>query len=371
MDVDIAIIGGGIAGLSCAAFIGDEASVVVLEMEPTLGYHATGRSAALYTECYGADVIRRLAIASKPFLTDGDTPLLSDRGVMFTSPVGSEPILRNLFDRFTPLVPDLEMLTPAEVESTCPIFPADKVSGGVFERGAHDIDVDALQTRFAKIARAGGVTTMASTPVTGIERTPHAWRISTATGIEITASTIVDAAGAWGDEIASMAGVAPLGLTPLARSVFTFDPSADPRSWPMVIDAEEDWYVKPEGPNMLGSAASEIPSPAADIRAEELDVALGIERVNEASNLSIRSVKNTWAGLRTFTPDRVPAVGWANEDPSFFWLVGQGGYGIKTSPALGDLAASLILGRPVPDVVSSAGVDVNDLAPARFFEPAV
>jgi D-arginine dehydrogenase len=366
MDVDIAIIGGGIAGLSCAAFIGQGATVAVLDMEPTFGYHATGRSAALYTECYGSAVIRRLAKASKPFLTGGEEPMMSRRGVLFTAPPDDAHALDAVFQEFLPLVPNLERLSSAETESVCPLFPSELVAGGVYEPGACDIDVDALQTTFIRMARSAGSNLINDALVTRIDRSPSGWNL-TAGHTELSATVIVDAAGAWGDRVAMSAGIAPLGLKPLARSVFTFDPGTDPRTWPMVVDAHEHWYIKPEGPNMIGSAASEIPTQPSDVRAEEIDVALGIQRINDASSLEIRSVKNTWAGLRTFTPDRAPAVGWA-EDPQFLWLVGQGGYGIKTSPALGGFAASLLLGQELPASVVAAGVDPDDLDPARFVQ---
>jgi D-arginine dehydrogenase len=366
MDFDIAIIGGGIAGLSCAAFAGSGATVAVLEMEPTFGYHATGRSAALYTECYGSQVIRRLAKASKPFLADRDEPMISHRGVLFTAQPNDGRALDALFDEFRPLVANLERLTSSETEELCPLFPSGSVAGGVYEPDACDIDVDALQTTFMRMARSVGTTLINNAPVTRITRTPSGWNL-TAGENEITATVVVDAAGAWGDTVATRAGIAPMGLKPLARSVFTFDPGRDPREWPMVVDAHEQWYIKPEGLNMIGSAASEIPTEPSDVRPEEIDVALGIDRINQASNLEIRSVKNTWAGIRTFTPDRVPAVGWAR-DPQFFWLVGQGGYGIKTSPALGEFAASLLLGHELPAAVVRAGVDPRDLDPSRFVQ---
>jgi D-arginine dehydrogenase len=291
---------------------------------------------------------------------------MSRRGVLFTTRADDAPALDAVFQEFQPLVPNLERLSSNETESLCPLFRSESVAGGVYEPDACDIDVDALQTTFIRMARSAGGTLINDAPVTSITRTPSGWKL-TAGENQIAATIIVDAAGAWGDSVAAHAGIAPLGLKPLARSVFTFDPGRDPRNWPMVVDAHEQWYMKPEGPNMIGSAASEIPTEPSDVRAEEIDNALGIERINDASRLEIRSVKNTWAGLRTFTPDRAPAVGWGS-DPHFFWLVGQGGYGIKTSPAIGEYAASLLLGRELPASVVAAGVDPMDLDPSRFVQ---
>jgi D-arginine dehydrogenase len=365
MEVDVAIIGGGIAGLSCAAYVGSELSAVVLEAERTLGYHATGRSAALYTECYGSAVIRRLAQASHPFLSEPEHCVLSHRGVLFVTPPDDTTGLSDLVDEFSALVADLEVLSAEGVEELCPVVPSHKVRGGVYEPRAADIDVDGLQTRFVGMARRSGVEIFLDSTVVAIRRSAHRWHIRT-TASEYSATTVVNAAGAWGDRVAAMAGIAPINLEPLARSVFTFDPGQDPREWPMVVDAHEQWYIKPEGVHMIGSAASEIPTEPGDVRAEEIDVALGIEKITAASTLTIRSVKNTWAGLRTFAPDRLPVVGRAVDDPQFVWLVGQGGYGIKTSPALGELSASIVRNDPVPERIRIGGIDPEDLGPARF-----
>jgi D-arginine dehydrogenase len=184
--------------------------------------------------------------------------------------------------------------------------------------------------------------------------------------VHIDARVVVNAAGAWADQVAVLAGIAPIGLTPLLRSVFTFNAGTESAFWPLVVDAREQWYFKPEGPNVLGSGASELPSDPVDARPPEIDVALGIEKINSATTLAIRSVRNTWAGLRTFAPDRIPVVGLDPISPGFFWLAGQGGYGIKTSPALGELAASLILTDTVPDVISAFGITRESLSPERL-----
>jgi D-arginine dehydrogenase len=365
MRVDIAIIGGGIAGLSCAAAIGSDASVAILEAEPTLGYHATGRSAALYTECYGSEVIRRLAKASKDYYTKERPGLSAVRGLIFPAPTGDSEALVNLAAEYAPLVASFVRITPQEVEAACPLLPSKMTEGAMYEPGALDLDVDGLQTSFVRTCRDNGTVFLQDAPVTSIVHGQTSWSLM-AGDTSVRCDTLVNAAGAWGDEIAGLAKVPPLGLSTLARSVFTFDPGRDPRPWPMVVDARERWYMKPEGPHMLGSAASELSGEPRDARPDELDIALGIERINDATTLDIRSVKNTWAGLRTFTSDRVPAVGRDATDPGFFWLVGQGGYGIKTSPALGSMAAGLLLNDQVPDDVSSFGVTREDLDPRRL-----
>lgn len=372
VNTDVLVIGGGIAGVSVAASLAPKLDVTLVETEATLGYHATGRSAALYTERYGYGTIRNLARASRSFLTTGDPPLVADRGLIFVAPSTDSSALDELEHEFGPPGPWFHRLSPAEVERFCPLFPASTVAGGMYEPDAGDIDVDGLQTTFVGTARGAGATILTSTRVDAISRSGHRWVV---TGVDaespdapqrITAKIIVNAAGAWGDHVADLAAVPGLGLQPLVRSVFTFDPGRDASGWPMVVDAREQWYIKPEGPFMLGSAASEIPSEPLDARAPEIDVALGIERINAATTLSIRSVRNTWAGLRTFTPDRIPAVGFDDAHDGFFWLVGQGGYGIKTSPAIGRLAAGLIVDGRVPDDISAFGITEAELSPRRL-----
>jgi len=365
MKVDVAIIGGGMAGLSVGAWVAPYSDVVVIEAEPTLGYHATGRSAAVYTECYGAETIRRLAQASHEYLT-GTDDITSPLQVMFVAGDEETGSIQNLLDTFLPLVPSLKRLSPTEVADRCSAFDASSVAGGVLEPGALNIDVHALQSGYERTIRSSGQSIITSAPVTRIARGGNGrWRID-AGDLRIDARVVVNAAGAWADRVARLAGIGEIGLTPLLRSVFTFNVGEESASWPLVLDAGVRWYFKPEGPHVLGSGASELPSEPVDARPPEIDIALGIEKINSATTLSIRSVRNTWAGLRTFAPDRIPVVGFDNAAPGFFWLAGQGGYGIKTSPALGELAASLILKDEVPDSISAFGITRESLTPARF-----
>ncbi len=364
METDIAIIGGGIAGLSVAAWLAPHADVVVLEAEETLGYHTTGRSAALYTECHGAGPLRLLAKASREHLVSGEH-LATSRPVLFVTPPGCEERLTALLNRFSALVPNLVRFSPAEVEKACGAFEVGSTAGGVLEPDSLDLDVDGIQTSYTKAVRANGRKIITKARVQTMTRRRDRWQII-AGERTITARIVVNAAGAWGDRVAVLAGVAPLGLMPMLRSVFTFTTTHAVRDWPFIVDADEQWYFKPEGPNLLGSAASEISSEPLDARAPEIDVALGIQRVTEHTNLSIRSPRTTWAGLRTFTPDRIPAVGFDPVVPSFFWLVGQGGDGIMTSPALGELAASLILTNEMPERIGAFGVTRESLAPDRL-----
>lgn len=365
MDVDAAIVGGGIAGLSCAASLSSRASVAVIEMETSLGYHATGRSAAIYTECYGAEPIRRLTLASKPYFLDRPDPFGARRGVMFLAPVGRGNLISEFYHSFSPLVPDLTVLSPREVADLVSVIDEGSTSGAVLEPGALDLDVHGILASYSATARAHGATILAGAPAQSVTRNNGRWCIS-AGEVEISAAVVVNAAGAWGDRVASLCGVEPIGLTPLKRSVFTFDSGLATTDWPMIVDISETWYMKPEGPHLLGSAASEIPQEPSDARHDEIDVALGIQRITTATALHIRSVKSQWAGLRTFTSDRVPAVGRDPHVDSFFWLVGQGGYGIHTSPAMGALASGLILDDQVGDDLSDFGITRQMFDPSRF-----
>jgi len=365
MEVDVAIIGGGIAGLCAGAWLADDRALVVVEAEDSLGYHATGRSAAAYTECYGPETIRRLAQASRQFLVENEgitTPL----PVMFVAKQGDDDTVTRLLNTFRPLVPTLEHLGPDDVAERCSAFDSGAVAGGVFEPRALNIDVHALQTMYARRVRSAGHEILTSSRVTHIQRTlDDRWALD-AGGIPIVADVLVNASGAWADTVAAMASVNPIGLTPLLRSVFVFEGRSDSPSWPLVVDADEQWYFKPEGPNVLGSGASELPSEPTDARPPEIDIAMGIEKINNHTNLAIRSVQNTWAGLRTFSADRNPVVGFDSSAPGFFWLAGQGGYGIKTSPVLGELAASLIVSNTIPQRITSFGITRAELAPERF-----
>lgn len=364
MHYDVAVIGGGIAGLSAAAWLAPRCSVVVVEAEDTLGYHATGRSAASFTECSGPLMIRRLVQASRSYLVSADG-ITSAQPVMFVAPPGRAERVDELFMDSSRLVPTLQRLSPSEVVELCSAFDTGATAGGMLEPEAMSLDVHALLMEFVTTVRDGGGTIVNGFRATDIARTGGRWHLRDGNS-EMTADIVVNAAGAWGDTVAAAAGAAPLGLQPLLRSVFTFTTDHDTTTWPLVVDVDEGWYFRPEGPQVLGSAASELLSAPIDAKAPELDVALGIEKVNEATNLAVRSVRNTWAGLRTFTHDKIPAVGFDTETEGFFWLVGQGGYGIKTSPAIGELAAALVLGDDMPSHIADHGITSKTLSPKRL-----
>jgi D-arginine dehydrogenase len=366
---DVAVIGGGIAGTSAAFFLAENASVVVLEAETTLGFHSTGRSAAVFTECYGEPVVRNLALASRGFLTsppDGftDVPLLSPRGIAFVATPDQADRLEPSLAEQQQLVPSVRGLSAREAADLCPVLDPAEIVGGVLEPDARDLDVHALHMGYQRGIRRHDGEIRTGFAVDRLERRDEAWTIACGDD-EVEAGVVIDAAGAWCDVVAAAAGVDPIGLVPKRRTAFTFDPPSgmEHRDWPMIIDIDEQFYFKPEGPSLLASPADETQVEPHDVRHREQDVALGIERIQSVTTLSIRSIRNAWAGLRSFVADNRPVNGWDPAVPGFYWLAGQGGFGIKTSPAMGRYAASMILdGDPPADL----GIDRESLGVERL-----
>jgi D-arginine dehydrogenase len=361
--VDVAIVGGGMAGLSLAAELAATVSVAVLEQEAELGHHATGRSAAVLLESYGGAPIRALTRASHRLLdaTAGDPPLLTRRPFLWIGDADHAPDVGELAGEVVGLQP----IAAAAARELCPVLRPEAVVGAAVEPNAHDIDVAALLQRYVATAASGGVEILRGAGLARGERSGGRWSLHHAAGT-VSAGVVVDAAGAWADHVAELLGARPLGVTPLRRTIAiarTRTP-VDPR-WPLVASIDDTFYFRPEGPNLLVSPADETPSAPCDARPEEADVALALERVNGATDLELRSVVATWAGLRTFAPDRTPVVGFDSEVEGLFWLAGQGGYGIQTAPALARLAAALLQGDArAPSLVED--LDLADLSPARL-----
>lgn len=372
MEFDVAIVGGGIAGASAAAHISQTASVALVERESQPGYHATGRSAALFTETYGNATIRALSRASRAFLEEppagfADAPILSPRGALHVGGPGDIDVLGDVFESGRRLTPGIARLSAAEVLAKVPALRPDAVSGGVFEPDARDIDTNALLQGFLRRLRAAGGSVFLDAPVARIERERKSWRI-TAGHRELHAAVIVNAAGAWCDEIAALAGLSPLGLAPKRRTAFLIQSpeGLDARSWPLTIGARENLYFKPDAGKLLISPADETPSAPVDAQPEELDIAVAVERLAALTTIEVRRIEHKWAGLRTFAPDKTPVVGFDLRTDGFFWLAGQGGYGFQTAPAIARLAAALISGASVPADIQNLGVTADALAPSRF-----
>ncbi len=368
---DVAVVGGGIAGTSVAYFLAEHCSVVVLEREATLGVHSTGRSAAIFTECYGDPVVRQLAIASRGFLeqtTPGfsDQPLLSDRSILFIATLAQAVRMELHLEDYRSMVPDVRRLRPKEAVALCPALDGPRLAGAIHEPEARDLDVHALHMGYQRGIRERGGEIRPGFAVDRVTRADEEWVIASGEA-EITAAVLIDAAGAWCDVVAALAGAPPVGLVPKRRTAFSFDSAGwEVHRWPMVIDLDEQFYFKPEGTGLLGSPADEMPMEPHDVRHREEDVALGIERIEAATTLSIRSVRNAWAGLRSFVVDKRPVNGWDDSVPGFYWLAGQGGSGIKTSPAMGRYAAALVLRRTPPAGFAEAGLNPEALGVSRL-----
>lgn len=367
---DVAVIGAGIAGASAACELAASARVILLEGESQPGYHTTGRSAALFSTIYGPDAIRALTRASVAFFADppdgfATAPLLTPRGVMM---VGREDQLARVEAMFRSVSAhdEVQTLDAAEIRRRMPLLRPGYAAAALVEEGASDIDVHALHHGYLRRFRAAGGTLSTDSAILSLDR-DGCWRIGTRRGT-IRAGVVVNAAGAWADEIGRMAGARPIRLIAKRRTALVIPaPSGNaPSHWPMVVDIDEQFYLKPDAGRLLISPADETPSPPCDAQPEELDIALCIDRIETAFDLKVERVENKWAGLRSFVRDKTPVVGFDADRPGFFWLAGQGGYGIQSAPALARTAAALILGSPLPADIAHEGVTEAALSPARL-----
>jgi D-arginine dehydrogenase len=338
---------------------------LVIDKEPVFAFHTTGRSAAQYIPSYGPPAVQALTRASLDFLMAADDdfethPLLSPRqSVLVADTEQGELAAQALAEG-----PGMEALSPDDACKLFPLLRRDRLAAAVIDRWTHDIDVAALHQRYLRQARRADAMTQTRCMPSEIRRDADRWTVRL--GDEtVSAEYIVNAAGAWGDRVAEIAGIAPLGLRPLRRTAFMTRGSAASARWPMVLDIDEQWYVKPDGEQFLCSPADETPSEPCDAKPEELDIALGIARINERTLMDIRSVRSSWAGLRTFSQDGVPVAGPDSREETFIWLVGQGGYGIQTSPAMALLAAAAIR-HETPEQLSDTDVDPQRYLPSRF-----
>jgi D-arginine dehydrogenase len=371
-EADVLIIGAGMAGASAAYFLARHKRVLLLERESQPGYHSTGRSAALYSETYGNATVRAITTASKAFYQNpppgfSDYPLVSPRGSLTVGTEDDEADLRQALQSMQALVPNIEWWTQADILQSVPVLRPEAAVFGVYDPDAADMDVHAIHQGFLRGAKAAGAQLVCDAGVSQISYAAGLWSVSTPAG-DFSAPVLVNAAGAWCDELALMAGVKPVGLVPKRRTAFICDApvGCDIGRWPMVINAQETYYFKPDAGTLLVSPANEDEVTPQDVQPEELDVAIAVDRMESATLLQIRQVRRKWAGLRSFVSDKTPVVGFAPDAPGFFWLAGQGGYGIQTAPAMGELVADLVQGLPVPPAIAQWGVRAVDLAPDRF-----
>jgi len=371
---DVIIIGGGIAGTSVGFELSKNSSVIILEQEKHPGYHATGRSAAVYASSYGSEntALYALVRASWEFFDrppEGFTqyPLHHHRGVLYIADQAQLEDLRQYYEGMKVRNPDAEWVGRDIIKNLFPVLKDRYTEAAIYDTNAHDLDVSALQEGYLKgIRRSGGVV-KTGFRVTQLRKSKKMWIVSNGQQ-EYAAPCIVNAAGAWADEIAQKASVGKIGIKALRRSAILFDgpDNRDPSDWAMVVEFNEEFYFKPEAGKLLASPANEDPSEPCDAQPEELDIAYAAHYVQQALNLPVDKVNHSWAGLRSFVEDRGPVIGFDPVAEGFFWLAGQGGYGIQTAPAAGRLAASLISGEGVPQDMRALGLLESLTSPARL-----
>lgn len=356
---DIAIVGAGMAGASLAAALGRRARVLLLEAEDRPGYHTTGRSAAFWTESYGGPGVQPLTTASGAYLEEGG--FLSPRGALTIARLGQEAELEAFAARFAALGVRVDVLGRESLAAQIPGLRPEWALGAL-EPDCRDIDVAGLHQHYLAAARRAGTDLWCSARLSAAIAEAGGWRLVLADGREAGAAILVDAAGAWADAVAQLAGVAPLGIAPLRRTMVQLRVApAVPAELPLVLDLAERFYFKPDTGRLWLSPHDETPSPACDAAPDELDVATAIARLEEVVDWRVERVEHRWAGLRSFAPDRLPVYGFDPAMPRFFWFAGQGGFGIQTAPAAADLAARLLLGE------AGGAVDPAPYAPGRFF----
>lgn len=355
---DIAIVGAGMAGTSLAAELAGQGRILVFEAEAAPGYHATGRSAAFWTESYGGPGIQPLTTASGPWLHANG--FLKPRGALTIARAGQEDGLERFAAGFAALGVRMEVLDRVSIEQRIPGLRSGWTRGAL-EPDCHDIDVAGLHQHYLAAARKGGGEVICSARLAAVEHDSAGWRLRLADGREIAAAVLVNAAGAWADPVAAMAGVRPLGITPFRRTVAQVRAAPAPGpELPLVLDLAEKFYFKPESGRLWLSPHDETPSSPCDAAAEEIDVALAIDRLAEVVDWRVERVEHRWAGLRSFAPDRLPVYGFDMRQQDFFWFAGQGGFGIQTAPAAAKLAAGLLLKH------AGGAIDPSRYAPGRF-----
>ncbi len=368
---DVIVIGAGIAGASVAYELSTTHRVFLLEREPQPGLHSTGRSAAIFSEIYGNATIRGLSRASRDFIFSppkgfADAPLVNARATLFLAPpdqVEALHAMRNDVD----VAAGTEPMSVDEAIRRVPILRRDRIAEALFEPGASDIDVNGLHQGFLRGLKARGGELICNVQIVSLEKKSDTWRAVAGNTI-YEAPVIVNAAGAWADTVGELAGVKPLGIEPRRRTVVLLDPPAgvDIRDWPLTIDAVETFYFKPDAGRILLTPADETPTPPCDAQPEEMDIAVAIDRFENMTTMSVRRVVHKWAGLRSFAPDRSPVVGFDPGASGFFWLAGQGGYGMQTSSAMARSAAALVKGEDLPADIKAQNVSAAALSPTRL-----
>jgi len=369
---DYLIIGGGIAGASTGYFLAGHGKTIVLEREAQPGYHSTGRSAALYTVAYGTPQVRALTAASRAFYDAppagfSDHPLLTPRGELVVDFSGDAAELQRQFEQARQQVAEARLLSAEQACAMVPVLRRERVRGALYDPSAADIDTAALHQGYLRGIRQQGGEIHCDREVLAISRSAEGWQVDCA-GQRYSATLLINAAGAWCDQIAQLAGLPGIGLQPKRRAAFTFQAGEgiDCQNWPALVSLDESFYFKPDAGLLLGSPANADPVAAHDVRPEELDIALGIHQIETHTSLQIRRPEHTWAGLRSFVADGDLVGGFDAQAAGFFWVAAQGGYGIQTSAAMGQACAALIRKQPLPEQLIAAGLTAAMLSPQRL-----
>jgi D-arginine dehydrogenase len=377
LGLDVVVIGAGIAGTSVAYFLSNYAKVLVLEREAHAGVHSTGRSAALFSESYGSPQVRALTRASRSFLERPprgfvENPLLAPRGALVIGSQEQSAQVESAYESMRTHTSQLQLLGENEMRSMVPVLEPQFARRGFFEPGAADIDVNTLHQGFIRGLKQRGSRLECGVQIHSIERSQGEWLLEVAMGgaqpHTLRAPLVIDAAGAWADEVAALAGVAPLGIEPRRRTAFLFQPpeGVSTAHWPFVTSVGEDFYFKPDAGLLLGSPANADPVQPHDVQAEELDIALAIDRIERATTMRIQRPMRPWAGLRSFVADAGLVGGFEPTSPGFFWVAALGGYGIQTCAAMGEVCAHFVLGRTLPAPLADAGLSKAMLGVERL-----
>jgi D-arginine dehydrogenase len=377
LGLDVVVIGAGIAGTSVAYFLSNYAKVLVLEREPHAGVHSTGRSAALFSESYGSPQVRALTRASRSFLERPprgfvENSLLAPRGALVIGSQEQTAQIESAYESIHSRTSQLQLLDENEMRTMVPVLEPQFARRGFFEPGAADIDVNTLHQGFIRGLKQRGSRLECGVQIHSIERSQGEWLLEVAMGgaqpHTLRAPLVIDAAGAWADEVAALAGVAPLGIEPRRRTAFLFQPpeGASTAHWPFVTSVAEDFYFKPDAGLLLGSPANADPVQPHDVQAEELDIALAIDRIERATTMRIQRPMRPWAGLRSFVADAGLVGGFEPTAPGFFWVAALGGYGIQTCAAMGEACAHFVLGRTLPAHLADAGLSKAMLGAERL-----
>ena len=368
---DVIIVGAGIAGASAAYELAKTRRVLVLERESHPGYHSSGRSAAMYVGSYGNKAIRGLSLASRPFLESppagfAEAPLMRPRGVLYIGGTNDEATLAAFHAEVAPSCPSMRVVGIDACMKRVPSLKPDSICGGVYDPDSFDLDADLLLQGFVRGARQAGARFVLDSEIQTIRTEGQAWEV-VANNTAYAAPILVNAGGAWADEIAAQAGVRPVGLVPKRRTavLFAAPDGVSVDTWPAVMDIHERFYFKPDAGHILASPADETPSAPMDAYPEDLDAAIAVDRVQRVAGFPVRRLQASWAGLRSFVADKTLVIGFAPDAPGFFWLAGQGGYGIQTAPTAARTARALIDGSGLPADVAALGVRARDLSPAR------